>query len=72
MCVSVCVCMCVCVCVCVVVVSVIVKCPMLPPCAVDGHSRNPFYYFCYFSHLECEMIRALALLSDSGNTASAS
>ena len=45
-----CVCVCVCVCVCCVVlccvvlccvVSVIVKRPVLPPCAVDGHYRNP-------------------------------
>ena len=39
-------CVFVCVCVCVSVVSVIVKCPVLPPCAVDGHSRNPLY--CYY------------------------
>ena len=32
--------MCVCVCVCVCVVSVVVKRPVLPPCAVDGRSRN--------------------------------
>ena len=36
---------CVCVCVCVCVVSVIVKRPVLPPCAVDGRSRNPLYYY---------------------------
>ena len=29
----------------VCVVSVIVKCPVLPPCAVDGHSRNSLYYY---------------------------
>lgn len=29
-------------------------------CCIDGHSRNLFYYYCYFPHLECEMIRALA------------
>ena len=29
--------------VCVCVVSVIVKRPVLPPCVVDGRSRNPFY-----------------------------
>ena len=34
-----CVNVCVCVCVCVVTVSVIVKHPVLPPCAADGHSR---------------------------------
>ena len=28
-------------CVCVCVVSVVVKRPVLPPCAVDGRSRNP-------------------------------
>ena len=33
------------VCVRVCVVSVIVKCPVLPPCAVDGCSRNPHYDF---------------------------
>ena len=50
-CVCVCVCVsvsvCVCVCVCVCVVSVIVQHPVFPPCAVDGHSRNPLYYCCY-------------------------
>ena len=51
-CVVECVCGCACVCVhacvraCVhvCVVSVLVKRPVLPPCAVDGHSRNPLYY----------------------------
>ena len=44
--VSVCVCMHVYVCcVLVSVVSVIVKRPVLPSCAVDGHSRNPLYYY---------------------------
>ena len=33
----------VCVCVCV-----IVKCPVLPPCVADGHSRNPLYYYYYY------------------------
>ena len=55
MCVCVCVCVCarararvcVCVCVCVSVVSVIVKRPVLPPCAVYGRSRNPLYC-CYY------------------------
>ena len=54
---SVCVCVCVCVCVsgcisvcmcvhaCVCVVSVIVKHPVLPPSVIDGHSRNPLYYY---------------------------
>ena len=32
-------------CVCVCVVSVIVKRPVLPPCVVDGRSRNPLYYY---------------------------
>ena len=31
--------------VCVCVVSVIIKCPLLQPCAVDRHSRNPLYYY---------------------------
>ena len=35
------------VCVCVCVVSVIVKRPVLPLCVVDGHSRNPLYYYYY-------------------------
>ena len=50
---SVCVhaCICVCVCVCVCVVSVIVKHPVLPPCAVDGRSRNPLYYYLFTSLL---------------------
>ena len=54
--VSVCLCLCVrecvracvraCVRVCVVsVIGVIVKRPVLPPCAVDGRSRNPLYYW---------------------------
>ena len=37
-----------CVCVCVCVVNVIVKCPVLPPCAVDGRSRNPLYCYYYY------------------------
>ena len=32
---------------CVCVVSVVVKHPVLPPCAVDGHSGNPLYYYYY-------------------------
>ena len=40
-----CECVCVCVCVCVSVVSDIVKCPVLPPCVVDGRSTNPLYYY---------------------------
>ena len=28
-----------------VVVSVPVKHPVIPPCAVDGSSRNPVYYY---------------------------
>ena len=38
-----------CVCVSVCVVSVIVKCPVLPPCAVDGHSRNPLLLLFYYN-----------------------
>ena len=38
---------CVCVCVCVCVVSVIVKRSVLPPCVVDGRSRNPLCYYYY-------------------------
>ena len=38
--------MCVCVYV-MCVVSVIVKCPLLPPCVVDWRSRNPLYYYYY-------------------------
>ena len=34
-------------CVCVCVVSVIIKHPVLPPCVVDGRSRNPLYYYYY-------------------------
>ena len=47
-CVCVCACVYVCVCVCVCVVSVIVKLPVLPPCVVDGRSRNPLYYNYYY------------------------
>ena len=25
--------------------GVVVKCPALPPCAADGCSRNPLYYY---------------------------
>ena len=33
-------------------VNVIVKHLVLPPCAVDGHSRNPLYYYYYlYNHL---------------------
>ena len=35
----------VCVCVYVCVVSVTVKRPVLPPCVVNGRSRNPYYYY---------------------------
>ena len=41
--------MCVCVCVCV---NVIVNRPVFPPCAVDGCSRNPLYYYYFYSVLE--------------------
>ena len=34
--------------VCVCVVSVTVKYPVLPPCVVDGRSRNPLYYYYYY------------------------
>ena len=37
-----------CECVCVCVVSVIVRRPVLPPCMVDGRSRNPLYYYNYY------------------------
>ena len=57
-------CMKVCVCVCVCV-SVIVKHPMLPPCVVDGCSRNPLFYyytygpssqkFCWLSYVSCPL-----------------
>ena len=67
-CVCVCVCVracvrewvraCVRVCVCVVVVVVIVivvvvKRPALPPCVVDGRSRNPLYYYYVISITRC-------------------
>ena len=52
-CVCLCVCVCVCVCVSVSVVSVIVKRPVLPPCAVDGRSRNPLYYCYYYYYYPC-------------------
>ena len=38
------------VCVFVSVVRIIVKRPVLPPCAVDGHSRNPFFYYYYYDY----------------------
>ena len=51
-------CLCVCVCVCVSVVSVIVKHPVLPPCAEDGRSRNPLYYdFFFFITTQSENFR---------------
>ena len=37
-----------CTCIVCVCVSVIVKCPVLPPCAVDGRSRNSLYYYYYY------------------------
>ena len=43
---------CVCVCVSVCVVSVFVKRPVLPPCAVDGRSRNSLYYNYYYKEPE--------------------
>ena len=43
----VCVCVVVVIVVVAVVVSVIVKRPVLPPCAVDGRSRYPLYYYYY-------------------------
>ena len=36
------------VCVCVCFISVNVKRQVLPPCAVDGHYRNPLYYHYYY------------------------
>ena len=44
------------VCVRVCVVSVIVKRPVLPPCVVDGRSRNPLYYS--YSYLRMRRQRA--------------
>ena len=38
-------CVCACLCACVSVVIVIVKHPVLPPCAVGRHSRNLYYYY---------------------------
>ena len=32
------------------VVSVIVKRCVLPPCVVDGRSRNPLYYYYYYNY----------------------
>ena len=40
-----CVCACMRECLCVCVVSAIVNGPVLPPCAVDGCSRHPLYYY---------------------------
>ena len=36
---------CMCVCVCARVVRIIVKHPLLPPCVVDEHHRNPPCYY---------------------------
>ena len=41
---------------CVCVVSVIVKHPVLPPCVVDGRSRNPLYYYYYYLKPEPALI----------------
>ena len=46
-CVCACLHACVRACVRACVVSVIVKLPALPPCVVDGHSRNPLYHYHY-------------------------
>ena len=56
---------CVCVCVCVwggggggvggwvCIVSVTVKCPVLTPCVVDRHSKNPRYYYLEAGRVTC-------------------
>ena len=36
------------------VISVIVKRPVLPPCAVDGRSRNPLYDYYYITETRSE------------------
>ena len=48
-CLSVYLSVCLSVCVSVSVGIVIVKRPVLPPCAVGGRSRNPLYYFLLLS-----------------------
>ena len=57
-CVFVCVCACmyVCLSVCLSVVRVIVKRPVLPPCAVDGRPRNPLYYYYYGLFFRQQMV----------------
>ena len=37
------------------VVSIIVKHPVLPPCAVDGRSRNPLYYYYFEAGTDCNI-----------------
>ena len=44
--------------VCVCVVSVIVKRPVLPPCVVDGRSRNPLYYYYYTRVYVCYALQS--------------
>ena len=51
--------MCTCVRACVCVISVIVKRPVLPPCAVNGRSRNPLYhYYYYYAVLTAHLLNA--------------
>ena len=62
-----------CVYVCVCVVSVIIKHPVLPPCAVDGHSRNPLFYYYFITFLETHIvdkIRRILLLNKNDNVKS--
>ena len=41
------------------VVNVIVKRPVLPPCVVDGRSRNPLYYYYYVAiFVSCILINS--------------
>ena len=48
-------------CVSVSVVSVIVKCPMLPPCVVGGRSRNPLYYYYYYYFFCSPVLRPVSV-----------
>ena len=57
---------CVYVCVYVCVVSVIVKRPVLPPCAVDGRSRNPLYSSSSSSSSNVDRAPLTALLCFNG------
>ena len=55
------------VCVSVSGVSVSVKRPVLPLCAVDGHSGNPLYYYYYYYYYVLLVTQVIVLLIGTNN-----